>query len=60
MISSTECRKNATDCFNLAAGPDVTVQRRTALLAMTRSWTTLANQIERLHAIMKEEGPSSP
>jgi hypothetical protein len=36
---------------------NVSLQRATVLLAMSRSWTALTNQTDRYDAIMKEERP---
>jgi hypothetical protein len=40
----------------LGTKPNLSVQRGTILLAMSRSWTALANQRDRYDAIMTEEG----
>jgi hypothetical protein len=45
MIIASQCTIYATDC-----------QRATILMAMSRSWTTLANQMLRYDTIIKEEG----
>jgi hypothetical protein len=57
MISTTQCRTNAAECRHLGTVVDISIQRATALLAMSQSWTALASQTERYDAIRKEEGP---
>jgi hypothetical protein len=34
----------------------ISIRRTTILLAMSRSWTTLSNQMERYDAMVKDEG----
>jgi hypothetical protein len=57
MISTTQCKTNAAECQHLGMVVDISIRRAAALLAMSRSWTTLAGQTERYDAIRKEEGP---
>jgi len=57
MISTSQCRINAAECQRLGMVFDISIQRATALLAMSRSWTALAGQKERYDAVRKEEGP---
>jgi hypothetical protein len=52
MISAQQCRDYAASCVMLATKPNLSVQRSTILLAMSRSWTALANQQDRYDAIM--------
>jgi hypothetical protein len=47
MITALGCRRQAVLCMDAAKGEDH-VGIRTALLALNRSWITMANQIERL------------
>jgi hypothetical protein len=57
MISTTQCKTYAAECQHLGLVFDISIERATALLAMSQSWTTLADQKERYDAIRKEEGP---
>jgi hypothetical protein len=56
-MNRPNCRKQAAECRKLAASPETSAPRRTTLLAMSRSWATLAGQMDRL-ATMTEEGLS--
>jgi hypothetical protein len=57
MISTTQCNAYAAECQHLGMVFNISIQRSTALLAMSQSWTTLAAQTERYDAIRKKEGP---
>ena len=46
-------RLKSAECAALAAG--ASEKRSSVLLAMARSWLTLANQMDRLEAIAKDE-----
>jgi hypothetical protein len=56
MITAAQCRTYATDCQYRGIAAGISIRRATALLAMSRSWSALANQVERYDAILKEEG----
>ena len=56
MLTAQQCRAFASNCVTLGADTNLSMQRATILLAMSRSWTTLANQIERYETIVKAEG----
>jgi hypothetical protein len=56
MIIASQCKIYATDCQQLGLAADISMQRATILMAMSRSWTTLANQMLRYDTITKEEG----
>jgi hypothetical protein len=56
MMTATQCRGYATDCRDRGMAAGISTRRATALLAMSRSWSVLANQVERYDAILKEEG----
>ena len=47
MMTALECRRQSDIYMNEAKVEDH-VGVRTALLALTRSWTTIANQLDRL------------
>jgi hypothetical protein len=55
MINSQQCRDYSVDCLTKGTKPDLSIQLSTILLAMARSWTTLANQRDRYDVIMEEE-----
>jgi hypothetical protein len=55
MIVALQCKIYATDCQQLGLAGDISMQRATILMAMSRSWTTLANQVLRYDTIVKEE-----
>ena len=55
MIATVECRAYATECQDLGSTAGISIQRATVLMAMSRSWTALANQTERLEAILRDE-----
>jgi hypothetical protein len=57
MISVSQCKTYASECQHLGMVSDISIQRGTALLAMSRSWSALASQTERYDTIRKEEGP---
>jgi hypothetical protein len=56
MITAAQCRTYATDCHARRIAAGISIRRSTALLAMSRSWSALANQVERYDAILKAEG----
>jgi hypothetical protein len=56
VITAQQCRAFAANCVTLGADTHISMQRATILLAMSRSWTNLANQIDRYEPTMKEEG----
>ncbi len=57
MISTTQCKMYAAECQHLGTVFDISTQRATALLAMSRSWTVLASQMQHYDALRKEESP---
>jgi hypothetical protein len=52
MISAQQCRTYSAQCAALGKAPDVSAQRATILLAMSRTWSALANQTERYDALL--------
>jgi hypothetical protein len=56
MIGAQQSRAYSNDCVTLGQAPAISIQRATILMAMSRSWTGLANQRDRYDAITKEEG----
>jgi hypothetical protein len=55
MIAATQCREASADCVMLRSGADISVQRATILLAMSRNWIALANQLDRLKELDDQE-----
>ena len=55
MLSAEQCKEFAANCARLGMQPNISVRRADILMAMSRSWTTLATQIERYEALVKEE-----
>ena len=47
MANAQECRRQAAECTRLSQ-TDVTVQSKTIMRSMARSWVALANQMDRL------------
>lgn len=47
MADAQECRRQAAECTRLSK-TDVLPQSETAMQGMARSWTALANQMDRL------------
>ena len=56
MISGQQCRTYSAACVALGMSTNISVRRATVLLAMARSWTTLATQKDRFDSILEEEG----
>ena len=48
MITQAQCKSYADDYQRLGRTADISIQRATILLAISRSWTTLAGQLGRL------------
>jgi len=53
--TSEQCRAYATEHQLLGRDVEISMQRATILMGISRSWTILAGQIERLSVIQKEE-----
>jgi len=60
MVSAEQCRAHSAECAALGMEPNISVQRANILTAMSRSWTTLANQTDRYDALVKREGRRPP
>jgi hypothetical protein len=54
-ISSQECRSYCAQCMTLGMEPNLSLQRAAILSEMVRSWTALANQMDRYEAILQDE-----
>ena len=55
MITAYQCRTHAAECMALGMQANLPAERVKILTAMARSWTTLAEQMERYDALLKEE-----
>jgi hypothetical protein len=55
MLTVTECKAHATECQLLMTVPEISIQRATVLMAMSRSWVALTVLTERYTAIVDEE-----
>jgi hypothetical protein len=55
MVSAVLCRAYSDNCKKLGSDPNISFERATAWLAMASSWDTLADQTERLDAIVHAE-----
>lgn len=56
MLTTEQCKAYAAEYKRLAADPTNSARRSTVLKSISRSWTTLAHQLESLALIVKEEG----
>ena len=56
MLTIQQCRTYAAEYKILGKDRQVSARRSAVLLGISRSWTTLAHQLEHLTAIVKEEG----
>jgi hypothetical protein len=54
-ITARDCRTYCAQCMELGMEPNLSLQRAAMLSDMGRSWTTLANQIDRYEAILQDE-----
>jgi hypothetical protein len=55
MISAEQCRAYSAQCAVLGRASDISAQRATILLAMSRTWVALANQKDRYDAMVASE-----
>jgi hypothetical protein len=56
MPTIEQCKKHAAEYKTLGKDPKISARRSAVLLSISRSWTALANQLEALTVISKEEG----
>jgi hypothetical protein len=54
MIDAAECRRQAAEWFDQAR-KESTTQIKTALMCIARSWTSLADQMDRLQAFRDQQ-----
>jgi hypothetical protein len=55
MPTAEQCKAFATDCQLLGQEADISPRRAELLVNISRSWTALANQLDRLATLIKEE-----
>ena len=55
MLNALQCRTYSSGCLALAKAATESLPRAKILLAMSRSWSVLANQTGRYESIVKKE-----
>ena len=55
MTTANQCEAYAAEYQARGTAPDISIQRATALMSISQSWTTLAGQLDRLAQIIKDE-----
>ena len=55
MPTIAECRAHAADYRSRGRDPSISARRSAVLLNISRSWMALANQLENLAIIVKDE-----
>jgi acetolactate synthase regulatory subunit len=55
MPTAEQCKGFAVDCQLLGQKADISRRRAELLVNISRSWTALANQLDRLATLIKEE-----
>jgi hypothetical protein len=55
MPTAEQCKTYANEYQLLGREAEISIRRATVLLGISLSWTTLANQLDRLSAIVKDE-----
>ena len=55
METAKQCRAYAAECQLLATKADISIRRATLLMNISRSWKSLANQLDRLSDLTKAE-----
>jgi hypothetical protein len=56
MPTIEQCRTFAAEYKTLATDQTISARRSNVLLSISRNWAALANQLEALTVIVKEEG----
>jgi hypothetical protein len=59
LISAQQCRTYSAACIALGLAADISSQRATILLAMSRSWDTLGYEKDLYDTMLEEEGNSA-
>jgi hypothetical protein len=60
VVTRAQCIKYADDYQHLGLAPEISIQRATILMGISRSWAILDGQLARLAAIEMEEKPNPP
>ena len=55
MPTAEQCKIYEAEYQLLGREADISIRRATVLMGISLSWTTLANQLDRLAAIVKDE-----
>jgi len=55
MVTSDQCRTYSNEHKVLGIAADISIQRATAHMGISRSWTLLASEMKRLEAVIDEE-----
>ena len=55
MQTAEQCRADAAEYQLLATKADISIRRATLLMNISRSWKSLANQLDRLSDLTKAE-----
>jgi hypothetical protein len=55
VIDAKQCRDFSAECMTLGLDASISIQRASVLLAMSRCWATLGNQMEMYETIVEEE-----
>ena len=55
MTTANQCEAYAAEYQARGTAPDISIQRATALMSISQSWTTLAGQLDQLAQIIKDE-----
>ena len=55
MPTAEQCKTYAAAYQRLGLEVEISIQRATALMGISQSWTTLASQLDRLSVITKNE-----
>jgi hypothetical protein len=56
MPTAEQCKTYAAECERLGLEDDISIRRATVLMCISASWTVLADQLDWLSDIVKEEG----
>jgi hypothetical protein len=55
ILTERDCRVHEINCVTIATGPHISIPLATILLAMGKTWSSLADQTERYDAVVREE-----
>ena len=59
MQTVEQCQAYANEYKLLGTADGISIRRATALMGISRSWRVLANQLDRLSEIEKDEGEAA-